>query len=620
MPDEYYNSVFTGEEIDARLAGAVRGDVAQTNDNTWKATARANIGAAGTDGETMLQDELRYNNLFNLFATMNRQNLTYNGLTYVWADDGSCHVSGTVSGSSSYVMIYNVNNALPAAIQAGKSYRVIYSGNKVRFRFSYYDTSWHISTTVTADTTITIPATAVGVRFQLITLTNGTVVDETVRPMLLEIKSAAQQALEREEIGAASAADLTAAQTANDGKLLARQAYYWFNDYVFTGATTGGITFAFNASRSACHVTGTSTAAALYTIVNKRYEMPPDLAAGQILSVMVASDSPNVTCRIYWYDSNQQYTMTPSFNHNRAFTVPADTVGFVLRYYVPSGVTVDAWISVPLMTRETFQRAIMSWQKKPRYLVSFVDDDTTNDTLVTRYYQTMMRNGVVGAYAVCPKGYVEGTKNIANLLAYQNDGFTMIPHCYTQDWYLDPRHASFDRARAIESYTLTLKAFRDFGLNYTHGMWIIPYGRSDMAEQLIAQDMGFELAFTTDWDNFILPGVNNPLVLKRNGFSPLSAVTDDTDATEYGTTAIIKRRLQALLDSPEGGWLIVTTHYNAWTEETWDDTVDSTGYPIGYQRFNDLIQFIKASGAEVVSMAQGAAYFKPMIYRNKTNG
>lgn len=46
MPDEYYNSAFTGEEIDAILGGAVRGDVAQTNDDTWKATARENIGAA----------------------------------------------------------------------------------------------------------------------------------------------------------------------------------------------------------------------------------------------------------------------------------------------------------------------------------------------------------------------------------------------------------------------------------------------------------------------------------------------------------------------------------------------------------------------------------------------
>lgn len=45
MPDEYYNSAFTGEEIDAILGGAVRGDVAQTKADTWKATARANVGA-----------------------------------------------------------------------------------------------------------------------------------------------------------------------------------------------------------------------------------------------------------------------------------------------------------------------------------------------------------------------------------------------------------------------------------------------------------------------------------------------------------------------------------------------------------------------------------------------
>lgn len=46
MPDEYYNSAFTGEEIDAILGGAVRGDVAQTKASTWQAQARQNIGAA----------------------------------------------------------------------------------------------------------------------------------------------------------------------------------------------------------------------------------------------------------------------------------------------------------------------------------------------------------------------------------------------------------------------------------------------------------------------------------------------------------------------------------------------------------------------------------------------
>lgn len=46
MADEYYNSVFTGEEIDAILGGAVRGDVAQTKAETWKAQARQNLGAA----------------------------------------------------------------------------------------------------------------------------------------------------------------------------------------------------------------------------------------------------------------------------------------------------------------------------------------------------------------------------------------------------------------------------------------------------------------------------------------------------------------------------------------------------------------------------------------------
>jgi len=49
MPDEYYNSAFAGEEIDAILGGAVRGDVAQAKDAAWKTQARQNIGASESE-------------------------------------------------------------------------------------------------------------------------------------------------------------------------------------------------------------------------------------------------------------------------------------------------------------------------------------------------------------------------------------------------------------------------------------------------------------------------------------------------------------------------------------------------------------------------------------------
>lgn len=49
MSENYYNSSLTGENIEATLLGAVRGDATQNKTAAWKTKARQNIGAAGAD-------------------------------------------------------------------------------------------------------------------------------------------------------------------------------------------------------------------------------------------------------------------------------------------------------------------------------------------------------------------------------------------------------------------------------------------------------------------------------------------------------------------------------------------------------------------------------------------
>lgn len=49
MSENYYNSSLTGENIEATLLGAVRGDVTQNKTAAWKTKARQNIGAADVD-------------------------------------------------------------------------------------------------------------------------------------------------------------------------------------------------------------------------------------------------------------------------------------------------------------------------------------------------------------------------------------------------------------------------------------------------------------------------------------------------------------------------------------------------------------------------------------------
>lgn len=49
MAENYWNSSLTGENIEATLLGAVRGDATQNKTAAWKTKARQNIGAAGAD-------------------------------------------------------------------------------------------------------------------------------------------------------------------------------------------------------------------------------------------------------------------------------------------------------------------------------------------------------------------------------------------------------------------------------------------------------------------------------------------------------------------------------------------------------------------------------------------
>ena len=103
MPDEYYNSAFAGEEIDAILGGAVRGDVAQTEDDTWKATARTNIGAAPASLERLAiaQD-----------ASYFTRTSTATGVTYEKTDEHDLKIYGTTTATSLRVL-----NVLNGAVQ-----------------------------------------------------------------------------------------------------------------------------------------------------------------------------------------------------------------------------------------------------------------------------------------------------------------------------------------------------------------------------------------------------------------------------------------------------------------------------------------------------------------------
>ena len=53
-----------------------------------------------------------------------------------------------------------------------------------------------------------------------------------------------------------------------------------------------------------------------------------------------------------------------------------------------------------------------------------------------------------------------------------------------------------------------------------------------------------------------------------------------------------------------GGVLCITTHFANWGDLVYDTTLDSNGYPVGYARFNEVVQYAIASGAQIMTIPE----------------
>lgn len=107
MAINYYNSAYTGEEIDAAIGGAARGDINQTKDAEWKAQALNNISGTGLfwGGSLNSSDELTLS-----FSGAVRFVLLISGSSA--ARQGAAIVYGTATGTAVVSPIGTLGSAL----------------------------------------------------------------------------------------------------------------------------------------------------------------------------------------------------------------------------------------------------------------------------------------------------------------------------------------------------------------------------------------------------------------------------------------------------------------------------------------------------------------------------
>ena len=366
-------------------------------------------------------------------------------------------------------------------------------------------------------------------------------------------------------------------------------------------------------------IEGTASADSFYNIFHSTIKLLGDLKEKEKFFLQFSSQNIHIIIKLIFYNSSGTIIKRQDVATSSDVEIPEGAVGMSMRYYIYKGFSANDIVYMPIAFKYQVRNVATSLLKGSAKYISFIDDDTTNDTYVSRYYNACRHNGVRGSYAVVTKHYLDGQNDINLLKTAMYNGFNMCLHCNLQTADLRPDNPNtFDEVSAMENYITGINAFRTLGLVNPQNIWIIPYGTKNAKTQEMGKNLGFEIAFTTDGNTYNKPYDNNRYTMHRTGLSSSGDVTNDQDASELGTMARCKARVDELSEDSNGGWLIITTHFNEWDDMTYDATLDENGFEIGYSRFNEFVQYALSKGLTPISMAEGAAIFKPILDRNST--
>jgi hypothetical protein len=276
----------------------------------------------------------------------------------------------------------------------------------------------------------------------------------------------------------------------------------------------------------------------------------------------------------------------------------------IVRFYVTTNRTVDTVIKYLKLVKTQEQKMLAP------YIISFVDDDTSSTTYVERYYNSCKRNGINGTYAVITNHLSDGDTDPDLLIDYEDDGMSMLIHCSEQSASLAPEWTNGDYDGCRKNLFKGIRYMREKGfVNFDY--WVVPGGHVNDDFKQLAVDAGMKCLISSANYNYNYMGDSDRYFIKRHSLNP-------TDANPSSVASLdnVKLAIDNMQNLPSC-WMIITTHFNDWDEVTWDSTVDSTGYPVGYSRMNELIQYAKASGAQIMTVPEAWRYFEPIIEANE---
>lgn len=580
------------EVTDARLGATVLGGIQYASLGDSVRGQATKLFEQNTD----LKRDIKEYNAYNILPYIGTfRTVTHNGITFSWNNDHSiCTMNGTASGSAFTNLYYNLTS-LPDGIEAGGVYRAKVAASvfgKISLTFIGYDSNANIVLNKNryGDGLVTIPSNCVGLIIRLIVVNGASLSNATASVALLN-------AISNDEL-------MESVENIEGIRIEVP------NDSVPASGTSAGVTFSWVNGGKSCNVTGQSTGTSFNNIINYTNNLPSQLEYGKSYYLDFDSTDENIYVEFLAYnDGVFANGRVWRINKPGYFTIPSQATKFGIRLRVLNNVSVNGTISNIRITESAPNNEKINHLSSYTvpYLVSFVDDDTTNDDYVTKYYQNCKHNGVVGNYAVMTLPIDNGDTSANKLIAYENDGFGMLIHCHDQRGdatnYWKPENRDLTLCR--ENLAIGLRKMDELGfINFKY--WVTPYGVKDAEMVSLARFFGLKcLASYDDIDANYTSNLNR-YQIQRISFRP-------TDNTYRSSLAGVKSIIDGFKNSPYGGWLIITTHFNEWGNLAFDETLDSDGYPIGYSRFNELVEYVINSGCAVVPFQEGFSYIEPYL-------
>ncbi len=296
------------------------------------------------------------------------------------------------------------------------------------------------------------------------------------------------------------------------------------------------------------------------------------------------------------------------------YIVPEDTDRISIYIRVQKGVTVNGKFE-DFAVYDTYPKERIEKSPCLPLLVTFTDDDTLTDEDVEHFHGCLMHNDVRGGYAFIGRRVTEAeTTTIAKLQEVEDDGFDVLPHCWTQTSYFQNTDDR-DISKCIQDMQ-KIKRYMTQNALTSQEEWIVPYGVTDEGIRHVAKTLGFKMMFSSATKDFNRAFDTERYRVKRVGFHPTWTEQSNIQLPE----------LKALFDKMVdygGGWLIICTHVKDWNPNNWpdnpemwvdfDDTLDENGYPIGYRDVNAFIDYAKSKGATFVNVREGHRWIEPYL-------